>query len=382
MLKVAIIAGEPSGDLLASGLIRELKLQTNNAISLMGIGGKHMKLEGFNSSFDMSILSVGGFGLDLVIRLPKILWIRSKIIKQIIEFKPDVFIGVDAPDFNFYIEKKLKELGIKTIHYISPSIWAWRYERIYAIKKSTDLMLCAFPMEEEMYLKEGIRARFVGHLLADKIDLNIDNSQALKKLQIEENTIVFTILVGSRAAEFKRHAKIFIEACNLITKEFPLSQSVIFLFPVVSEKGQRLLNQAFNLTPPNFHYKIIVNLTREAIMASSQVLAKSGTVTLEVALYKKPLIVSYKVSPLTALILKRKLKSKFVALPNILLQEEIVPEILQDEATPMNLAKSFLNLYQDVKHKEYIKSKFYELHEKLKYNASFRASSEILEFLK
>lgn len=381
MLKIAIIAGEPSGDLLASALIKELKLQTNDQITFMGIGGKSMQQEGFHSSFDMSILSVAGFGLDLITKLPKILRIRSKIIKQIIKFKPDVFIGVDAPDFNFYIEKKLKEKGIKTIHYISPSIWAWRYERIYSIKKSTDLMLCAFPMEEEIYKKEGILAKFVGHSLATQIPLDVNIEAARENLQINNQKLIFTVLIGSRISELKRHMMIFVKACNIISDQLSNSHPLLFLFPVVNNESERLLQEFFSKIKVNFEYKIIINQTQEAVISSNQVLCKSGTVALEVALCKKPFIATYRVSSLTALILKYKLKSKFVTLPNIILQEEVVPEILQDEATAENLADNFIKLFNDEARRDYMTRKFYELHQMLMPKANTPGTA-VLEFLK
>ena len=184
MLRVAIIAGEPSGDMLAHRLIHEMKNYSSEPIEFIGIGGQLMKSEGFHSSFDMEILSVGGYGVDVISAIPKILSIRLQIIKQILDFKPDVFIGVDAPDFNFYVEKKLKQHGIKTVHYVSPTIWAWRYNRIFKIKKSTDLMLCIFPMEEALYNRENIKAKYIGHHLADQIEIDIDTAYYKNKLNL------------------------------------------------------------------------------------------------------------------------------------------------------------------------------------------------------
>ncbi len=209
MLKIAIIAGEPSGDMLGSRLMHALKLKASQDIQFMGIGGDNMHQEGLTSSYNMDILSIGGYSIDVFMAIPKILIIRQKIIKQIIDFKPDVFIGVDAPDFNFYVEKKLKQAGIKTVHYVSPTIWAWRYERIFKIKKSTDLMLCLFPMEEPMYLKENIQAKFIGHHLADQIETDIDINLYKNKLNLT-NKQVFTVLVGSRKREVNSLGTIFL----------------------------------------------------------------------------------------------------------------------------------------------------------------------------
>ncbi|MDQ5920582.1 MAG: lipid-A-disaccharide synthase [Pseudomonadota bacterium] len=374
MLRIAIVAGEPSGDILAAKLIHQLKLQYSGNIEFFGIGGDKMAQEGFISYHTMDTLSIGGYGLDVILSIPKILVVRSKIIKQIIAFKPDVFIGVDAPDFNFYVEKKLKQAGIKTVHYVSPTIWAWRYKRIFKIKKSTDLMLCIFPMEEALYAKEQIRAKFVGHLLADEIELNVDTNSYKRNLDL--SGIVFSVLVGSRKSEIQSLGLIFIEACNLISQSIP---GVTFLFPVVNQYGYDLLTQTLNSAEVNFKYKLLINQTREAICASDMVLAKSGTVTLEVALCKKPLIISYKVSKFTEWLLKKKLYIKHVGLPNILLNELVAEELLQDVATPQNLARHFIELYQNKDRQQYMIDKFYQLHNMLKNNASSKAAQAVLE---
>lgn len=378
MLKIAIIAGEASGDLLASDLMSKLKVLTNENVEFLGIGGKLMQQEGLISSYPMHILSVGGFGLDLILKIPKIVYIRYKIIKKILDFKPDVFIGVDAPDFNFYIEKKLKLKGIKTIHYVSPSLWAWRYDRIYNIKKSTDLVLCLFPFEENIYKKEGINAKYVGHMLADKIELDIDSKYYKEQLHIANFNNVFTILVGSRVGELKRLSKVFIDTCSIINKHYSDS---IFLFPFSDPSLEDSFLELLQTSNINFNYKTLLNETLCAIKASDMVLAKSGTVTLEVALSKKPMIISYILSPLSIFIVRKKMTTKYVGQPNIILNEAIVPEIIQEEATAKNLADIFIKIYDDKERVSYIKNKFYELHKMLKINASYNAAKTILDFL-
>ncbi|MBP9742187.1 MAG: lipid-A-disaccharide synthase [Burkholderiales bacterium] len=376
MLKVAIIAGEPSGDMLAAGLISELKRQYIGEIQFFGIGGDRMAQQGFVSSYNMEILSIGGYGLDVIGAIPKLLWLRQKIIKQIIAFAADVFIGIDAPDFNFYIEKKLKCSGIKTVHYVSPTIWAWRYGRIFKIKKSTDLMLCIFPMEEALYAKEHIRAKFVGHQLADEIDLDINTLEYKKKLGLDG--VVFSILVGSRKSEIKNLAQLFISTCNLIAQVIP---EATFLFPLVNQSLYDLFLEQLNHTRITFRYRLLINQTRTAICASDIVLAKSGTVTLEVALCKKPLLISYKVSKFTEWLLRKKLYIKYVGLPNILLNEEVAQELLQDAATPNNLAQSFISLYNDKARQQVMLNKFYHLHHMLRNNASYSAAHAVLQLI-
>ncbi len=376
MLKIAIISGEPSGDILAAKLIRNLKLYYNGPISFKGIGGYHMKQEGFESSYDMSVLSVGGFGFDVIRSIPKIMIIRHNIIKQLLEFKPDVFIGVDAPDFNLYVESKLKQNGIKTVHYISPTIWAWRYERIFKIKKFTDIVLCVFPMEEKIYAKENIKAKFVGHELANKIEENLDVDYYKSKLNLEG--VIFAVLVGSRKQELKNLTKIFIETCNLIAKTVP---EATFVFPIVNDKIYKQFKQIFDSVKINFKYRIFIDQTQNVISASDLVLSKSGTVTLEVALCKKPMLISYKVSKLSEWIVRRKIKIKYIGLPNILLDELVVKEILQEDANPENLAREFVNLYQNKKLQLQIIDKFAKLHMMLKSKNNFDAAIEVLNLI-
>lgn len=376
MLKIAIIAGEPSGDMLAAGLIAELKRQYTGEIQFFGIGGDKMAQQGFVSSYNMAMLSIGGYGLDVIAAIPKLLLLRQKIIKQIIAFAADVFIGIDAPDFNFYIEKKLKQCGIKTVHYVSPTIWAWRYERIFKIKKSTDLMLCIFPMEEALYAKEHIRAKFVGHQLADEIAIDINTLEYKKNLGLDG--VVFAVLVGSRKSEISSLAKLFITTCNLIAQVVP---EATFVFPLVNQSLHDLFLEQLNQIPVTFRYRLLVNQTRAAICASDMVLAKSGTVTLEVALCKKPLLISYKVSKFTEWLLRKKLYIQHVGLPNILLNEEVAKELLQDEATPNNLSNNFISLYKDKARQKFMVDKFYHLHHMLQNNASYTAAHAVLQLV-
>lgn len=376
MLKIAIIAGEPSGDMLAAQLMQELSQNSPVPIAFMGIGGQHMAAQGLKSSFNMDILAVGGYGWDVIKAVPQIYRIYRQISHQILEFKPDVFIGVDAPDFNFHVEKKLKQHGIKTVHYISPTIWAWRYERIFKIKRSTDLMLCIFPMEESLYVAEGIKAKFIGHHLADQIELDINTNHYKDKLQL--SGIVFSILVGSRTSEVNSLASLFIATCNLIASHIP---NATFLFPLVNQAISDKFVAILKAAEVKFSYRLLVNQTSEAVKASDMVLAKSGTVTLEVALCKKPLIISYKISKFTEWLIRRKIKIKYVGQPNILLNEEVAPELLQAAANPQNLAKHFIDLYYDQPRQQYMKEKFYALHHQLRHKASEAGAQAILELI-
>ncbi|MBY0379210.1 MAG: lipid-A-disaccharide synthase [Burkholderiales bacterium] len=378
-IKIAIIAGEPSGDMLAANLITHLKKQSSTPVEFIGVGGSCMANAGFVSSYNMDILSVGGYGLDVLLAVPKIYCLFRKITKQIIEFNPDVFIGVDAPDFNFHVEKKLKQHGIKTIHYISPTIWAWRYERIFKIKKTTDFMLCIFPMEPAIYAKENIPAKFIGNPLANEIEIDINTQKYRDKLGLSEPyTTVFTVLVGSRKAELKRLAGVFIEACRIIHMKIP---NAMFLFPFAKQSTHDAFYSILANSYPKFKFKILFNQTRDAIKAADLVLCKSGTVSLEVALCKKPMVISYIVSKFTEWIVRRKISIKYVGQPNIFLNEGVVKELLQDDATAENLANEMLNLYYDKKRQEYIVNRFYDLHRMLKQDNSNEAAIAILNFM-
>ncbi|MCE2705460.1 MAG: lipid-A-disaccharide synthase [Proteobacteria bacterium] len=384
-LKIAIIAGEPSGDMLAAQLISTLKVQSVEPIEFLGIGGEQMALQGFTSLYPMDTLSIGGYGLDVLSAIPKIYLLYRKVCTAIIDFKPDVFIGVDAPDFNFHVEKKLHKCGIKTIHYVSPTIWGWRYERIFKIKKTTDLMLCIFPMEEDIYKKENIKAKFVGNPLANKIDLEINSKVFRKVLQgstikdLDLNAPIFTVLVGSRVAEIKKLAPIFIGACGVVAKKIP---NALFLFPFANKKIYDAFILIMNTFDVSFKYHILLNQTSDAIKACDVGLVKSGTVSLEVALCKKPMVISYKVSKFTEWLVRQKIKIKYVGLPNILLNEEVAKELLQDDATADKLANEMLDLYENKDRQEYIIKRFYELHRMLKENDHYKAANTILEFIK
>lgn len=375
MLKIAIVAGEASGDILAAGLMHELKTIVEGPVEFLGVGGQHMALQGLDSQFPMDKLSLFGMGFDVLIAIPKLLWLRHKLIKQIIRFKPDVFIGVDAPDFNLYIEKQLKKSQIKTVHYVSPSIWAWRYERIFKLKGATDLVLCIFPMELSYYAKESIAAKYVGHTMADTIPMDVEAHEYKIKLGLINYQHVFSVLIGSRLSEITALSKILIEACNLIALQIPNS---IFLFPLHNQSLADKFNTIISGRVVNFTYQILINVTDDAIKASDLILSKSGTICLNVALYKKPMVIFYKISWLSYFLFRHKITCKYVGLPNIILDELVVQECLQQEANPKTISEAFLSLYNDKARQVNITTKFHELHKHLKQNANYQSAKNIL----
>lgn len=367
MLKIAMIAGEASGDSLASDLMKAIKTQYPDA-EFVGIGGVKMQEQGFVSWYDMNKLSIIGV-IEVLKNLPQLLWLRYRIIKDIIAYKPDVFIGIDAPDFNFYIENQLKKRGIKTIHYISPSLWAWRYERIFKIKKSTDALLCLFPFETEMYQEQGIKSYFIGHPLASEIEYAPDTLAYRKQfLDDAKDSLVLTILCGSRKHEITMLAPEAIKAANIVSKNLSDSKKLIVLFPV-SQKVAPILELELKKIPVDFVYKIIINNTLSAIKACDISLVKSGTVSLEVALCKKPMVVFYKLQPLSAYFIAKRITIKFVGLANIIASKigliPVVPELIQDSANATTIANTILSIYNDKILQQEMVDQFQKIHEAL-----------------
>ena len=377
MLKIAMIAGEESGDMLASSLISSIKKQYDKPIEFVGIGGKLMQEQGFKSWHNMETLSVMGY-LEVIKSLPQLIKLRYTILKELLAYQPDVFIGVDAPDFTFFIENKLKKAGIKTVHYISPTIWAWRYERIFKIKKSTDLMLCIFPFEEEIYHRENIQAKFIGHPMANDIELDIDSQKSRIELNLPLDTNIFTILSGSRTREVESLAQILIETCHKINDKIEHSH---FVFPFANETTKQIMQAHLKNSKVDFNYTLVLNNTRSALKASTMVIAKSGTVSLEAALCKKPMLICYKINKFTEWMIRRKIKIKYVGQPNIIAGREIVREFLQEDANSQMMADYMIDLYYDKTRQQQMVADFYQLHNQLRQDASTTASKAILELI-
>lgn len=377
MLKIAMIAGEASGDMLASSLISALKTRYSGEIEFVGIGGRMMQENGFESWHEMETLSVMGY-VEVIRSLPSLIKLRYQILRELITYKPDIFIGVDAPDFTFFIENKLKQHGIKTVHYISPTIWAWRYERIYNIKKSTDLMLCIFPFEEQIYHKEHIQARFVGHPMANDIEMDIDTLHYRKFLNLPPEKTIYTVLSGSRKREVNSLAQILIDTCNNIAQKLP---NTLFVFPFANQTTLDIMQKHLQNQTLQFEYKLFVNETRNTLKACDYAIAKSGTVSLEAALCKKPMLICYKVNKFTEWMLRRKIKIKYVGQPNIIAGKEIVKEFLQDGANAKSMSEFMLELYNNTQKRQNMINEFYQLHQKLKVNASIAGAEAILDLI-
>lgn len=372
----AMVAGEASGDILGAGLIKALKQQYPDA-RFVGIGGPKMIAEGFETLYPMERLSVMGL-FEVLGRLGELLKIRKQLFNTLLELKPDVFIGIDAPDFNLKLEQKLKEKSIKTVHYVSPSVWAWREKRVFKIKKSVDLVLCLFPFEVDFYKKHEVPAVCVGHTLADAIALETDTQGARQQLELVDDLPVVALMPGSRGGEVSRLGELFLQAAELIKLQVPTVQ---FVLPAANQDRFTQLTHML-ADHERLSVKLLNGQSREAMASSDVVLMASGTAALEGMLFKKPLVVSYKLSALTAYIVRKMLKQPFVSLPNLLAGKELVPEILQEAATPENLANAVLNFLQNKNASAHLKEEFTQLHNWLKRDADVAAAKAIIELVK
>ena len=377
MSKIAIVAGEASGDLLGSHLMRALKAQRKD-LTFIGIAGPKMMAEGAKSLFPIENLSVRGY-VEVITHLYGLLKLRKNLLKQLLAEKPDIFIGVDAPDFNFWLERKLKKHGIPTIHYVSPSIWAWRRGRMSKIKRAVTHMLALFPFEPALYEKAGVPVTFIGHPLADEIPLRPNKNAVREILKIEKNKQVIAMLPGSRQSEVRQHAELFVNTAKIISQENTNTQ---FLVPLITRETRAIFEQAlYKDMSQEIELNILFGHAHDAMEAADVVLVASGTATLEAALLKRPMVITYRMPTLSWWILKRMNYLPYVGLPNILAGKFVVPELLQKEATPQKLADAVSALLTDRNHTQIIKDEFTSIHQTLKQNSAKKAASVILSYL-
>ncbi len=376
MAKIAILAGEPSGDLIAGQLMAYINSKEKN-VQFIGVGGPSMKQQGLKSFFDYSNLSLYGV-FQVIPNIPKLVFLRHKLIKYLKNEKPDIFIGVDAPDFNFYIEKKLKQSDIPTFHYVAPSVWAWRPKRVYKIKKTTDHILSIFPHEKPLFEKVGIQTTFVGHPLANKIPLKSNMYKYRKLLKINPKELVIALLPGSRMGELRAHADILLETAQNLLEVYPNAK---FLIPVNNDTNMSFIEARVKSNPTK-NLKLIKGKVDEILSSSNIAIAASGTASLQIALHKKPMIIIYRGSWISFFVWKMVRLIPHVSLPNILLNEDIVPEMLQHRATPTLLSKKACEIIKDKRYLKKIESKFYKLHKDLKKNTSSLVFKVIKPYLK
>ena len=358
MAKIAIVAGEASGDLLGSHLIKALKLQRPD-LEFFGIAGPKMQSEGAKTLYPIDLLSVRGY-VEVLKHLWGLLKLRRDIANTIISQQPDLFIGIDAPDFNFALEKKLKSRGIPTIHYVSPSLWAWRGGRIGKIKRSVTHILALFPFEPKIYTDAGIPVAYVGHPLADIFPMLPNVAGAREILKIKPNKMVITLMPGSRQSEVLQHADLLINTAKLLVLDQP---ETVFLAPLITRETRDLFQAAmYKNDAHDLPLQILFGHADLAMEAADVVIVASGTATLEVALLKKPMVIIYKMPNLSWQILKRLRYQPYVGLPNILAGRFIVPELLQNDATPEKLCAATINLLSDKAHLTEIKETFTRIH--------------------
>lgn len=373
---IAIIAGEASGDILGAGLIRSLRKRYPKA-RFVGIGGDEMIAEGFHSLVPMERLSVMGL-VEVLGRIRELFSIRARLLDYFFTTPPDVVIGIDSPDFTLAIERRCREAGIPSVHYVSPSVWAWRQKRIFKIAKSVDLMLTLFPFEARFYEEHNVPVAFVGHPLADRIPMRPDTDAARKALGLSLDQPVLAILPGSRGGEVERLGTLFLEASRWLQERRPDIQLVI---PCVNRDREKQVQGLVEALEVKLPVTLVRGRSREVMAASDVVLLASGTATLEAMLLKRPMVVGYRLSNLSYKLLSRLVKVPWVALPNLLAQKGLVPELLQDDATPETLGAAVLERMENTEEREHLQQAFTELHESLRQNADERAAIAISELL-
>ncbi|WP_406666662.1 lipid-A-disaccharide synthase [Gallaecimonas sp. GXIMD1310] len=371
-LRIAIIAGEASGDVLGAALMAALQQQYDGDIDFVGIGGPQMLAAGFDSLYDMEELSVMGL-VEVLKHLPRLLTIRRQIVQHFIANPPDVFIGIDAPDFNLGVEQRLKAKGIKTVHYVSPSVWAWREKRVHKVKAATDLVLALLPFEKAFYDRYQHPCVFVGHPLADTMAIEPDIAAAWQQLGLVEQHPTLAILPGSRGGEVARMAPLFKEVALALKAAMP---QLHFLIPAANERRRADIEQHFADVPD---VTVTSAMGREVMTASDAVLLASGTATLEAMLAKKPMVVAYKLHPLTHWLARRLLRVNRFSLPNLLADDDWVPELIQDEASVANITRATEGALSGAQ--AINPERFRQLHQRIRQDASAQAAKAVLALL-
>jgi len=375
---IAMVAGEASGDLLGSHLMEAIR-QYLPDVRFIGIGGPKMKSAGMQVLFPMEKLAVNGY-VEVLRHYREISGIRRQLRAQLIAQPPDLFIGVDAPDFNLDLELVLKKRGIPVVHYVSPSIWAWRGGRIHKIKRAVSHLLALFPFEAPLYEKAGVPVTYVGHPLADML-ADVPSRNAMREqMRLPRQHTVFAFLPGSRQSEVRQLADTYIETAKLILQKLPDS---VFLVPLISRETRTIFEEAlYRCEAQQLPITLLFGHAHDAMIAADVVLVASGTASLEAALLKRAMVITYKMPALTYWLSKRKMYLPYVGLPNILAGKFVVPELLQHDATPENLAQTLVNLASDKQALAELEERFANMHAILKQNTAHKAALAILPYLR
>lgn len=377
-LTIGVVAGEASGDQLGAHLIKALRLQLPQA-RFTGIGGPRMQAEGMESLYPLEKLAVRGY-VEVLRHYLEIVGIRRRLTAHFLKHRPALFVGVDAPDFNLGLEARLKAAGIPTIHYVSPQIWAWRGHRIHSIKRAVDRMLVVFPFEEEVYERAGVPVTYVGHPLAEILQSTPDRRPMREQLRLPAAAKVIAMLPGSRDAEVEHLAGLFIETASRIAAAAPETH---FLVPLVSRRTRELFEAALYSRPvEELNLTVLFGHAHDAMTAADVVLAASGTATLEAALIGRPVVLAYRMPRVSWWLMKRRHYQPYVGLPNVVAGEFVVPEFLQDEATPENLSQAVLNLLFDNTVRMRLEARFAAMADALRQDSRSRIASALVPMLR
>jgi lipid-A-disaccharide synthase len=378
MLTIGIVANEASGDLLAGALVREIKALCPGA-RFLGVAGPHMLAEGCETLVDMERLSVMGL-TEVLGHLRELLGIRRMLARHFLADRPDVFVGVDAPDFNLALERRLRSAGIPTVHLVSPTVWAWRPGRVKVIRRSLDLLLCIFPFEEAFLRGHGVPARYVGHPLADEIPLQPDQGAARASLGLPAQGTLVAILPGSRVGEVEALAVPFVQAALHCFRERP---ELRFVAPLLNARLRRIFEASLAREAPELPIALVEGRSREVLAAADLVLTASGTATLEGLLLKRPMVVGYRVHPLTYQLVTqlRLVKVPYVAMANLLVGRALAPEFLQGRCRPELLAPALLAFLDDPARMRQVQAEYLRVHESMRHNAARTAALAILDLV-
>ncbi len=374
-----MVVGEESGDILGAGLMRALQAIYPDAI-FEGIGGPRMLRQGFKSHFPQDRLAVMGL-IEPLKRLPELLGIRRQLRERFIGEPPSAFIGIDSPDFNLDLELALRQHGIKTVHYVSPSVWAWRQGRLKKIAAAVDLMLALFPFEKQFYQGHNVPVSFVGHPLADDFPLEPDSNAARHRLQLNEwigSRRVLALMPGSRESEVERLGTLFLEVARCCLNRRP---DLCFLIPSANERRHSQLQQLLDAAPQDLPVRLVSGQSQQVMSAADAVLMASGTASLEAMLLKRPMVIAYKVAPLSYWLLRRLVRVPFIGLPNLLAGRELVPEFIQNDATAEAISASLLPYVDETDTTRTLKEAFLDMHQQLKRDASIQAAEAIRNLL-
>ncbi|NMP25294.1 lipid-A-disaccharide synthase [Rahnella sp. SAP-1] len=374
VLTIGLVAGETSGDILGAGLIRALKSHHPDA-RFVGVAGPLMQAEGCETWFEMEELAVMGV-VEVLGRLPRLLKIRKELTQRFSELKPDVFVGIDAPDFNITLEGRLKQRGIPTIHYVSPSVWAWRQKRVFKIGKATNMVLAFLPFEKAFYDKFNVPCRFIGHTMADSMPLNPNKAQARSALGIPQDVHCLALLPGSRHAEVEMLSADFLKTALLLRERYADLHIVV---PLVNARRREQFERIKAEIAPDLPAHLLDGQARNAMIASDAALLASGTAALECMLAKCPMVVGYRMKPFTFWLAKRLVKTPYVSLPNLLAGREIVTELLQEECVPARLSAALLPLLAGGETSQQLKQTFLQLHESIRCDADEQAAQAVME---